>query len=73
MNEHLSGPEKMFREELEAIGAKIEGVLIRTPRDWLPNLYGYRITKANGEQLTGFVPWNLNTFYALMNVVRGET
>lgn len=67
---NLSGPEKMFQDQLAAIGASIEGVLIRPPRDWLPELYGYRITKADGSQVTGFVDWDLDTFSNLMTIAK---
>lgn len=70
-NDNLSGPEKMFRDEMDALGATIEGVLIRPPREWLPDLYGYRITKADGSQVTGFVEWDLQTFSNLLAIARG--
>lgn len=67
-----TGTEKMFYNELEAIGAKIEAFIIRAPRDWFHDIYGFRITRADGSTAVGHVPWDLNTYSAVLAIAKGE-
>lgn len=68
----MSGPERMFYEELEAIGARVDAFIVRAQRDWFPDLYGYRITRADGSIAVGHVPWDLNTYAAVLAVAKGN-
>lgn len=68
----MTGPEKMFYDELGRIGARIEAFIIRSQREWFPDLYGYRITRADGSETVGHVPWDLDTYSAVLAVAKGN-
>lgn len=67
-----TGPEKMFYNELEKLGAKVEAFIMRSPRDWFPDIYGYRVTRADGTQVVGNVPWDLDTYSTILKIAKGE-
>ena len=67
-----SGPEKMFYKELEAIGAKVEAYIARSVRDWAPDLYVFRVTRADGSTAVGHCPWDLDTYSYVLAIAKGE-
>lgn len=62
----LSGPERMFREELDAMGATLAAFIFRPPCDWLDEQYGFCITRADGTRVTGVIPWNVHTYPTIL-------
>lgn len=68
----MTGTERMFYDELASIGAKIEAFIIRSSRDWFPDLYGYRITRANGSEVVGYTPYNVDTYSKVLSIAKGE-
>lgn len=69
--EGISGPEKMFRQELDACGASIDAMIIRPPRDWAPDYYCYQLTMGDGSKKTGMVEWGLETFATIIKIAKG--
>lgn len=67
-----TGPEKIFYNELEALGATVEAYIVRSARAWAPDLYVYRVTRADKSTAVGTVPWDLNTFSAVLTHAKGE-
>lgn len=67
-----SGPEKMFYKELEAIGATVEAFIVRSSRAWFPDLYCFRVTRADGSTGVGHIPWDLDTYSAVLKLAKGE-
>jgi hypothetical protein len=67
----VSGPELILREELEKIGATVEATIWRPSQEWLPNQYAFRVTRKDGSQQTGVVPWDLSTFAKVLEVAKG--
>jgi ATP-dependent Zn protease len=68
----LSGPEKMFWDEMDAIGANVEASITRKQREWQSDLYQFQVTRANGSTQTGVVPWDLNTFSTVLKIAKGD-
>lgn len=67
----MSGPEKLFYDELNAIGATVHGCIIRAPRDWLHDLYGFQVTRSDGSQVAGYLPWNVSTYPQIIAIAKG--
>jgi hypothetical protein len=68
----LSGPERMFWEEMDGLGITMEAYIQRTSRDWWPDQFIYRMTLADGSQKTGSIAWDLDSYSKLIAVARGE-
>jgi len=69
--DNLNGPERMYREELAALGASLEAVIVRAVRDWMPDYYAWRVIRADGTAASGILPWDINTFPAVLAAVKG--
>jgi hypothetical protein len=67
----MTEAEKKFREELEATGATIEAFIVRSPRDWFPDLYCYRIDRG-GKVTVGNIAWDESTFTKILSVAKGN-
>ncbi|MEN6302266.1 MAG: hypothetical protein ABFD96_06035 [Armatimonadia bacterium] len=67
-----TGTEKMFYEELGKLGAKIEAFIVRGPRDWFPDLYGFKITRADGSIHVGHTEWDVGTYARVLTIAKGE-
>lgn len=68
----MTGPERMFYDQLEALGATIQAFIIRSQREWFPDLYCYRLTRADGSTAVGHVAWDLDTYSAVLAVAKGN-
>ena len=68
----MTGTERMFYDELEKIGAKIEAFIIRSSREWFPDLYGYRITRDDGSQEVGYLEFDVHTYSRVLAIAKGE-
>lgn len=66
----LSGPEKMFWDQMDKIGV-VEAFIIRSPRDWFPDSYCYKVTRSDGTVKTGMVPWDMETFSKVSTIAKG--
>lgn len=67
-----TGTERMFCDELEKLGAKSEAFIIRSSREWFPDIYGFRVTRADGTQAVGHLPYDLDTYAKVIAIVKGE-
>lgn len=68
-----TGPEKMLFDELAALGVTLEALIIRTPRDWVPDLYAYRLTtKSGGVIATNVIPWDIDTYPKVLAAAKGN-
>jgi len=68
----LSGPEKMFWDEMDAMGAACEAFIQRTTRDWWPDTYTYQLTLTDGSKRVGSIPWDLDTFSKVLAHAKGS-
>lgn len=66
-----STQERMFHKALGEMGVEIEGFLFRSPHDWMPDQYGYKLTFEGGKTVVGWVNWDLDTFSRLLGIVKG--
>lgn len=71
-NDLSSGHERMFKAELAAIGATLDAFIVRSSREWFPTLYCYRVTRADGTTAVGAIPWDLDTFSAVLAAAKGN-
>lgn len=68
----MTGPERMFYDEMNALEATVEAFIIRKPREWAQDLYGYRVTRKDGSQAAGYLPWDLDTYGTVIAIAKGE-
>jgi hypothetical protein len=68
----LSGPEKMFWDGMDAIGATVTARIIRSQADWETDIYSFKITRADGSEAAGLVPWDLDTFSKVLALAKGD-
>ena len=68
----LSGQEKMFWDEMDAIGAKVEANIFRKVRGWQEDIYQFRITKPDRTTQTGVIPWDMETLSTVLKIAKGE-
>lgn len=68
----LSGPEKMFWDEMDKIGATVEASIVRGTRDWMSDLYRFKVTRTNGYEVVGDVPWDMDTFGKVLKAAKGD-
>ena len=69
----LSGQEKMFWDQMDEIGAKVEASITRKNRDWQKDLYQFQVTRADGTKETGVIPWDMDTLSTVLKIAKGET
>lgn len=68
----VSGPEKMFWDEMDKIGATVEASIVRKTRDWMTDLYRFQITRADGSKVVGDIAWDMDTFGNVLKIAKGE-
>ena len=66
----LSGQEKMFWDQMDAMGAKVEASITRKVRDWQTDLYQFRVTRADASTHVGVIPWDMDTLSTVLKIAK---
>jgi hypothetical protein len=68
----LTGAVRIFWDEMDKLGATMEGNRVFPTHEWEVVRFNYRVTRNDGSQLTGSLPWDIDTYSNLLKVAKGE-